>query len=93
VIYTYILKEDMGTSALRMIESIDGQLIRIGEGGQNFNPLMVFYDPERHGNSLQGMKRAYIRHKEAISSFVNIISVRLSVVQWRGSLKDSIGII
>ena len=66
-------KEDMGTSALRMIEAIDGQLIRIGERGQNFNPLMVFYDPERHGNSLQGMKRAYIRHKEAISNFANII--------------------
>jgi hypothetical protein len=63
----------MGTSALRMIEEIEGQLIRIGEGGQNLNPLMVYYDSERHGNSITGMKRAYIRHKEAVSNFANII--------------------
>jgi hypothetical protein len=38
-------KEDMGTSAIRMIEAIDGQLIKIGDNGQNFNPLMVSYNP------------------------------------------------
>lgn len=66
-------KEDMGTSALRMIEAIDGQLIKIGENGQNFNPLMVSYNPETHGKEIMDRKKAYIRHKESVANFVNII--------------------
>ena len=66
-------KEDMGTSAIRMIEAIDGQLIKIGDNGQNFNPLMVSYNPNTHGKEVIDRKKAYVRHKESIANFANII--------------------
>lgn len=56
-----------------MIEAIDGQLIKIGDNGQNFNPLMVSYNPSMHGTDVMNRKKAYVRHKESIANFANII--------------------
>jgi hypothetical protein len=66
-------KEDMGTSAIRMITEIGGQLIKIGDNGQNFNPLMVSSNPNTHGNMVMDRKKAYVRHKESVANFANII--------------------
>ena len=66
-------KQDFGTSAIRMIEAIGGQLIKIGESGQCFNPLMVFYDPKIHGKDIRQITMAYAKHKGAVTNFFSMV--------------------
>lgn len=66
-------KQDYGTSALRMIEAIGGELIKIGENGQSFNPLMVYYDPAIHGKDIKQISMAYAKHKAAVTNFFSMV--------------------
>jgi type IV secretory pathway VirB4 component len=52
----FVPKEDMGTSHLDMIKALGGSLIYIGEEGKNFNPFMVFYNPETQGKDIKGFR-------------------------------------
>lgn len=69
----FVPKEDMGTSHLNLIEALGGSLIYIGEAGKNFNPFMVFYNPDTQGKDIKDRKRAYVRHKESLINFFSMI--------------------
>ncbi len=64
-------KEDLGTSHLDMIKALEGVLIKIPD--VVFNPFMCFYDPETQGKELKDRKNAFIRHKETLVNFLNLI--------------------
>jgi len=64
-------KEDLGTSHLDMIQALEGVLIKIPD--VSFNPFMCFYNPETQGHELNDRKNAFIRHKETLINFFNLI--------------------
>lgn len=69
----FVPKEDFGTSHLDMIHALQGALIKIGDGEKTFNPFMVFYNPDTQGKELKDRKKAFIRHKESLINFFNMI--------------------
>jgi hypothetical protein len=69
----FVPKEDFGTSHIDMIKALGGSLIKIEEGEHIFNPFMVFYNPETQGKELKDRKRAFIRHKESLINFFNML--------------------
>jgi hypothetical protein len=69
----FVPKEDMGTSHLNAIKALDGQLIKIGDGQDNFNPMMVFYDPHTMGDSKQARRYAYRRHQVSLKKFFELL--------------------
>jgi hypothetical protein len=54
-------KKDGLTDHLRVCETFAGQLIKIGNGGQNFNILQVFFDKSMD-DSAEGYQAAYASH-------------------------------
>lgn len=66
-------KEDMGTSHLNAIKALNGQLIKIGDGGDNFNPMMVFYDPATMGDDNTARRYAYRRHQTSLKKFFEFL--------------------
>lgn len=69
----FVPKEDMGTSHLRAIEAIGGQLIKIGDGYANFNPLMVMYDPSTMGDDNVFRKYAFRRTQTSLKKFFEFL--------------------
>lgn len=69
----FVPKADMGTSHLNAIKALDGQLIKIGDGGDNFNPLMVFYDPHAMGDTIDARRYAYRRHNVSLKKFFEVL--------------------
>ena len=68
-------KSDMGTSHLNAIKALNGELLKIGdEGGEyNPNPLMVFFDSETMGDDQVARKYAYRRHNVTIKKFFEFL--------------------
>ena len=58
-----------GTDYKNFCLAYGGKLIRIGQGGKNFNPLQVFYDPKIMGTDKLSYQKALSDHYETIRSF------------------------
>lgn len=69
----FVPKEDMGTSHINAIKALSGELIKIGEGGDNFNPLMVFFDPVTMGDDNVARRYAYRRHQTSLKKFFEFL--------------------
>lgn len=69
----FVPKEDFGTSHVDMIKALDGALIRISDDENTFNPFMVFYNPNTQGKETKDRKKAFVRHKESLVNFFNLI--------------------
>lgn len=55
-------KKDGLTDHLRVCQAMNGQLIKVGHGGTNFNMLQVFFDPSTMDTSQDGYQEAYLAH-------------------------------
>lgn len=55
-------KKDGLTNHLRVCEAFNGQLIKVGHGGTNFNILQVFFDPSVMDTSVDGYNAAFLSH-------------------------------
>lgn len=58
-----------GTDYKNFCLAYGGKLIRIGQGGKNFNPLQVFYDPKIMGTETHSYQKALADHYETVRSF------------------------
>jgi len=69
----FVPKADMGTSHLNAINALNGELVKIGDGGDNPNPMMVFYDPVTMGDDNTARRYAYRRHQTSLKKFFEFL--------------------
>lgn len=66
-------KADDDTNHIRTCEAMNGQLIKVGNGGNNFNLLQVFFDPSRMDQSKDSYQKAYSDHVFALTSAIGLL--------------------
>lgn len=66
-------KNDDLTNHLRVCEALNGQLIKVGHGGTNFNMLQVFFDPGRMETTQAGYQKAYSEHFSALLTSIGLL--------------------
>ncbi len=66
-------KADDDTNHIRTCEAMGGQLIKVGNGGSNFNLLQVFFDPSRMDLSRDSYQKAYSDHVFALTSAIGLL--------------------
>lgn len=66
-------KGDQETNHIRVCQAMNGQLIKVGNGGTNFNMLHVFFDPSRMDLSKDSYQKAYSDHVFALTSAIGLL--------------------
>ena len=66
-------KDDDTTNHVRACKAMDGQLIKIGHGGTNFNMLQVFFDPSRMEDSKDSYQKAYSEHVFTMTTCLGLL--------------------
>jgi hypothetical protein len=66
-------KADDDTNHIRTCQAMAGQLIKVGNGGNNFNLLQVFFDPSRMDLSRDSYQKAYSDHVFALTGAIGLL--------------------